>query len=444
MKRVLIVPANTDLNRGDQALTWSTIDIVKEAFGSDCKIFLYRTSGEVQEVEQINNQTAKLGYPMFERLLRHPRRNDSIANVNFGFLQKMKWGFRALLDLLTRGLLLVNSKIINKLSKTMLSRDDLDTLDMFRSLDLVVVKGGGFLHSYGSVVDPYIMFFQLFDVYLAHQYRIPVVMMPNSIGPLKNKLARRIVVKGLQKCNHVFVREGVSKNFVNSLGISCLKAPDLGFYLKESDKAYELYLKEKGIPIEQGKNVAITLRPYRFDSVANAELLYEEYISNMGKAIATLIEKERYNVTLVAHTIGPSAHEDDRIALLDIKSRLKNLKGLYYLDDTNLNCRAVEKIYQYFDLVIGTRFHSVIFALNVGTPAIAISYGGNKAVGIMKDIGIDEYVLPIENPDYLKLLSLVRRLEENKESYLHKLQKYKEGLELERSKLIEAVQKSLP
>lgn len=439
MKRILIVPANTDLNRGDQALTWSTIDIVKQAFGSDCQIFLYRTSGAVQEVEQINSQTSKLGYPMFERLLRHPRRNESIANVNIGIFQKVKWGYRAIVDLLTKGLLLINSKIVNKLAKSILSKDDLVTLDMFKSLDLVIIKGGGFLHSYGSIVDPYVMFFQLFDVYLAHQYRIPVVMMPNSIGPLNNRLAKRIVVKGLQKCNHVFVREGVSENFVNSLAITCLKSPDLGFYLKESDIDFDSYLNKKGIPIGQSKTVAITLRPYRFDSGSNAELLYEKYMSNLEKAITILVENEKYNVTLLAHTIGPSAHEDDRIALLEIKRRLKHLKGLNYLDDSSLNCREVEKIYQYFDLVIGTRFHSVIFALNVGTPAIAISYGGNKAVGIMKDIGIDEYVLPIENPDFKILISLVRRLEENRGIYLKKLQEYKDGLEIERSKLVEAV-----
>ena len=39
--------------------------------------------------------------------------------------------------------------------------------------------------------------------------------------------------------------------------------------------------------------------------------------------------------------------------------------------------------------MIGTRFHSVIFALVGQTPAYAVSYAGPKTWGIMKMLGID-------------------------------------------------------
>lgn len=45
---------------------------------------------------------------------------------------------------------------------------------------------------------------------------------------------------------------------------------------------------------------------------------------------------------------------------------------------------------------IGTRMHSNIFALSSGIKTLAISYEP-KTEGIMKDLGLSEYVIKIEN-----------------------------------------------
>lgn len=66
------------------------------------------------------------------------------------------------------------------------------------------------------------------------------------------------------------------------------------------------------------------------------------------------------------------------------------------IEDKELNCQDVEKIYSYYDFMIGTRFHSVIFSLNVGTPSIAIAYGGNKGKGIMEDLGNSDFSIDID------------------------------------------------
>lgn len=33
MKKVILIPSNTDLNRGDQALVWESIRIIEDVFG---------------------------------------------------------------------------------------------------------------------------------------------------------------------------------------------------------------------------------------------------------------------------------------------------------------------------------------------------------------------------------------------------------------------------
>ena len=44
----------------------------------------------------------------------------------------------------------------------------------------------------------------------------------------------------------------------------------------------------------------------------------------------------------------------------------------------------------------GTRFHSVIFALLMKIPALVIFYFGPKSTGIMKMLGLEEFVFDLE------------------------------------------------
>lgn len=55
----------------------------------------------------------------------------------------------------------------------------------------------------------------------------------------------------------------------------------------------------------------------------------------------------------------------------------------------------MKAIYSFYDYIIGTRFHSLIFSLSEHVPEIAISYDGYKSVGIMKDMKLDDYVIDI-------------------------------------------------
>src|SRR5699024_1623610 len=72
--------------------------------------------------------------------------------------------------------------------------------------------------------------------------------------------------------------------------------------------------------------------------------------------------------------------------------------------------RQIKSVYGECDYVIGTRFHSVIFALSEGTPAIAIGYGGNKGRGIMRDIGMPEYVVEIEDFNFVEIAERFTRM----------------------------------
>ena len=147
----------------------------------------------------------------------------------------------------------------------------------------------------------------------------------------------------------------------------------------------------------------------------------------------------------MAHTLGPSSHEDDRLAIREVAETLPKDLSVHtsYIEDYNLTCKDVEKIYSYFDYMVGTRFHSVIFALNVEVPSIAIAYGGNKGKGIMNVLGNDDYSIDMDKIDESTLISVFDNLERNREAYLKKLQKKKEIIQKQRTDLINCLREVL-
>ncbi|MGL5828985.1 MAG: polysaccharide pyruvyl transferase family protein, partial [Angustibacter sp.] len=78
------------------------------------------------------------------------------------------------------------------------------------------------------------------------------------------------------------------------------------------------------------------------------------------------------------------------------------------------------RLYAELDVLIGTRFHSVIFALTHGVPAIAIAYE-HKTTGIMRDLGLSSWVVPIERVARTDLSGLFARLVEERADYRNHL-----------------------
>ena len=68
------------------------------------------------------------------------------------------------------------------------------------------------------------------------------------------------------------------------------------------------------------------------------------------------------------------------------------------------------------DYLVGTRFHSVIFALTARVPCIAIGYE-HKTRGIMRDLSLDGWVLPARDLSAAGLYGLFGKLEKYRSDY---------------------------
>lgn len=424
MKNVLILPTNLDLNRGDQALVWEAVRLIEDIYGKNNVNFRVMASDKGPDARMQKIQTEERGYPFIDQLLDHPGRNtkkheDDRNSYTINTL--FHWGIQAIIDYLHTFLLLSMYSWIRSFGKLFLNNKEKDIIKSFEQADAIYVKGGGFIHSFGSMTDAYMSYYLLFHIRLALALGKNVYLLPNSVGPLKNPIARRMTINTLKKCKLVSVREKISQDFLKSLDVNACYYPDFGFYLQPSAKDYSDYLKQHGVQMDK-KKIVMTLRPNRFTGMQNSVQLYRNYLEGAAELVEYLVNKQ-YHVTFFAHTLGPSSHEDDRIAIKDVRSMLKKtiLDQTSYIEDFKLTCEDVEKIYSYYDYMVGTRFHSVIFSLNVGVPAIAIAYGGNKGKGIMNVLENDNFSIDMDKIQQGDLIQLFDKIVSKKNIYLNNL-----------------------
>lgn len=442
MKKIIIIPGNTDLNRGDQALVWESIHLIEDVYGKNNVSCMIMSEFEGTHSHAQNCQTAKLGYKFVNTLLKHPGRKFTTKEEDrkgYSMRTLLHWGLQAISDYIHTRLLLSDMAILRSVGELFLNQKEKETLKDIKGCDAVYVKGGGFIHSYGSISDPYFIYYLTYHIRLAEAYGKKVFLLPNSIGPLKNSIAREIALRALRKCTFVSVRENISKGLLKKMKVEAHFFPDLGFYLKPSSEDMSLYLHKHNVPLGKRK-VIVTLRPYRFQGYNNAERLYANYVQGFSTFLTYLYDKG-YHVSFMAHTLGPSSHEDDRLAIKDVMDNLpdKIRENTSYIEDFALTCTEVEKIYSYYDYMIGTRFHSVIFSLNVGVPSIAIAYGGNKSKGIMNVLGNEDYSLDMDKVNGKRLISMFEELVTNKVDYLTNLAQKKFIIDEQRGCLVEKI-----
>lgn len=298
------------------------------------------------------------------------------------------------------------------------------------------------MHDYiGGIIGRYTMYYQIYHIKLALKMKKSVYIMPNSYGPFKNKKNVKMLNKILDKCNFISARESISSNGdTNGLKRNIPLYPDLGFFLKgeEKPKIYK-YLEKYGINTQKEKYIAITARPYRFYNTENPKEKYNIYKETFVKIIEYIFSLG-YIPLLVVHTMAENDHENDEVCINEIADKL-NEKSIRYivLKDNELTCKDLKTIYGICDAIIGTRFHSVIFSMENGVPAIAITYGGNKGQGIMKDMGLEEYAIKIEEMNYDILKDKFDKLLLNTKEIKQKINDYIKKANIEYQKMIEKI-----
>ena len=94
MKKVVITPGITDLNRGDQALIWLIKDILEDE-GISVEVKLLQSGNNEDDIYKQTRQSIDMGYDVMAPLLQHPARGKEIKDIGYSLFVRIKWGLTA-------------------------------------------------------------------------------------------------------------------------------------------------------------------------------------------------------------------------------------------------------------------------------------------------------------------------------------------------------------
>ena len=272
--------------------------------------------------------------------------------------------------------------------------------------DLVISGPGGFLYSSGRGLA---FLISVFSILLGGWAGKPVYLFPQSIGPLRKKWEYRFLKYALKKVRLVLVREPISLQFVRDMGLRCLLVPDLafGFPRPKKEEALSFYKKIGLNPEIDRPWLGVTTIDWenqnrRFKS----QSLYEMEIQS---AVRFFIQELKGKVLFFPHVVGPARSRDDRRPANRIFNNLKDLSDSIFLITEELSPEQLKSLYGCLDLFIGTRLHSVIFALSEGVPSIGIGYQP-KTRGVFQMLEIEDWVIDMEQMEGGTLLSQLIKL----------------------------------
>lgn len=281
-------------------------------------------------------------------------------------------------------------------------------VNRYHDADIIIPVGGGYLRGKKGIASTVELLLQLHPLVFASYLGKPTVLFAQSIGPFSGAFQRSVAKWALSHVTHSIVREDCTMELLRSMDITknVTRSVDSGFLLEGNEK---IKIKET-LNIPKGKKlVGITVRSWL---PKHKQRIYESAVAELVRSIVTEYGME---VVFIPQVTAVGYNDDDRAAADRIHTQVGELKGCHFLSKC-YDHHTIKSIYDELDLVVGTRFHSVIFSLTGFVPAIAISYE-HKTEGIMKDLQLGEWVIPIEDVTEEILKNLFKKLVDNEITY---------------------------
>ncbi|WP_338414005.1 polysaccharide pyruvyl transferase family protein [uncultured Sphaerotilus sp.] len=211
-----------------------------------------------------------------------------------------------------------------------------------------------------------------------------LVLSPQTIGPFDHWYSRWIARSVMKRCEKVFVRDGLSAEYMRSLGLldNVEEVIDVAFSLPYS----------RGVAPELGRiNIGLNVSGLLFSggyTGKNQFGLTIDYPSLVRKLLAAWSLDARYRVWLIAHVVPDQLpRDDDRVA---IEVLAKEFPEVRRAPDFTSPGQAKSFI-STLDFMTGARMHACIAAFSSGVPVVPVAYS-RKFNGLFSSLGYEHVV----------------------------------------------------
>ncbi|MEJ2705059.1 MAG: polysaccharide pyruvyl transferase family protein [Sedimentisphaerales bacterium] len=274
--------------------------------------------------------------------------------------------------------------------------------------------------------------------WIVTQFGKDLILLPQTYGPFKGRLSRRLARNVLTHARTVYARDRAGVEYTKELlGVHKQNgkirfAPDVAFVLDPREPGGMdvggLGEARTRSSIVVGLNVSGLLFSggYTRDNMFGLKTDYRELIEGV---VDYLMTDKRTLVLLVPHVFTPHAPlEDDPRACREVYERLnEKYPGRAFLAQGTYNHRDIKYIIGMCDFFMGSRMHSCIAAISQSIPAVGIAYS-KKFKGVFDSVGLGQYVADAYQCDKDELLSIVKAAFENRKQIRKQLDEVLPGI----------------
>ncbi len=268
-----------------------------------------------------------------------------------------------------------------------------DVLAAVGDADLVILGGGGLFHDYWGVPLKDILLPEHIQRSMQNGYagvavyarlmEKPLMLYAVGVGPLLTSEGQRVTRIVARVAQLITTRDRASAELLLQLGISEGKihvTADPAFALSPNHIWATKYWQQ--VKLDDGPRLVVNVRPWEFAGPT------ERWIGEIASGL------ELFHRKFGGTTLFVPFHAQDLEMAHQLQSSLCDASSLQVLPNIPTPA-AVAGIIAQADLVLGMRYHSVVFAIQGHVPLLALTYDP-KVHHVMQDVQLSEFAIPLK------------------------------------------------
>ena len=349
--RVLIVNQADLLNKGDQALLTATCELVRRALPeASIGVVTHTPHTDAPRCDWPTYETYRISYKRRSRrwraefpltVARYIRGITSVPPL------RPAWNFvAALLP---------------------------STVRAYAQSDLVIARGGdNWTEDYGF---PRLYFD---SVKVALRCGKPVMLLGETVGPFQDPAIRREALDLLGAMQAVVVRDPLSYEYLEGLGLKPPKLkllPDVAFSLRPAEPAaVERMVEAEGLDAAEpivAFSISALISRYAFTDCALDEQT-RRYTAAMAAVADHCVARYGAKVVFLAHVMGED--NDDRHAAAAVRDRMEHAGAAVCIQGEYSHETYRGFLTRHATMTVASRMHVAIASASVGVPVVPLAY----------------------------------------------------------------------
>jgi colanic acid/amylovoran biosynthesis protein len=396
---VLIIHVPDMNNKGSVALLRSDISVIREVVKGD--VFLSVSAVDVSAVRKLNlpldavlPTLVDIPYKTADSLAK----KSGIARYTFKYKVLMIASF---IYMFVQTTLAVISALLTRLGLRAFYRNEVLTSmkksklviscsdELFKEVASLLPLSISWMLTYWSM-----LYQRTLEVSIAKFIGKPIVLFPNSVGPFRTWVGRFLCNMALNNCEYVLVREPVSYEIVNSLGIKSHK-------ILTADMAL-LFKPTQEIILETFPHPAVGVCPGIYSNSLSSEGV-NNYILEHARALDAAIDKYGFNVVFLPHYVSGFEYDDLEISELILR-QMKNKDHARIVNADNID--EFKSSLNHMDMIITSKMHPGVLGVSGYVPTLSIAYD-HKQTGFFRQLGMADCAIHINDASSEVIMSKI-------------------------------------